>query len=913
MYLNEIRLYGFKSFPEQINLRLNRGITGFVGPNGSGKSNVVDAIRWVLGEQSGKELRASVMEDLIFNGTYKRKPSNLSDVSLKFINDGELPLDFSEIEFERKLYRTGESQYLINKESIRLKDLQKVLYESGLGVKSYSLFKRSLIEDIVNNKPDALRNLFEESAGISQYKQSRKETLRKLIQTQENLYRIDDLIVEIEKQHRELKRQANRASRYNKYKTIVENLTQYVLKEKIIKYDEQIEHIDKDLLIKNERIEVLSKDLETIKEKLNSYKEERRSVLKELTNAVNEKEKIQGKTYEISSEIKLDEQQMKHNSERITFIKENREKQINAQPSRKERQNKYNDKLTQLIEKKEEISEQMAGNKNNEIEVIYRDQEKEFNDFRDELRQKRNRILILESENKTLKFKIDSIRSQYNEKILEKEKEQEKLKEKNIELENTIKKYDKQKEELNKLNIMLENINEKLVLLKKDEKEFNDEFDEIKHKATENNAYINQLRNRMKESNSSFAEIEEIIGGQVNMMRNMIKADKEYEQYVKFALSYFLNTFIVSVDNIEKIMKTDTGLLSFVIMDKNIVYGDYKNGLDKFIDAPDYIKNILSNFVILDDDENIYEMDNKCYYIARNGLVKTPAGIFVKSGETEILNFEDKIINIEKENKEIEIELTSIKQKKESIVSDIEAASKEREDILKGITENEQKNQFTERSIEAIKTGIESGNSLISKIEILINKMQTEISNIEEKTEKNISEQSECENRLKSSEDEIIERENDYNNTKEKYIIFNNRKDELEKILKDSDIEASLLQKEMEELNITIQKAEEEIMSSQGKTDELKNQTAELDKGIEIKREEMQKSQTLLIGSAKRVNELETKESEIEISIDELAENEEEKQALVNEFKEDKQQLLIEKEKYLTEKGIDKQKVDEYF
>ncbi|MCK4524751.1 hypothetical protein KAU15_07475, partial [candidate division WOR-3 bacterium] len=203
---------------------------------------------------------------------------------------------------------------------------------------------------------------------------------------------------------------------------------------------------------------------------------------------------------------------------------------------------------------------------------------------------------------------------------------------------------------------MLENINEKLVLLKKDEKEFNDEFDEIKHKATENNAYINQLRNRMKESNSSFAEIEEIIGGQVNMMRNMIKADKEYEQYVKFALSYFLNTFIVSVDNIEKIMKTDTGLLSFVIMDKNIVYGDYKNGLDKFIDAPDYIKNILSNFVILDDDENIYEMDNKCYYIARNGLVKTPAGIFVKSGETEILNFEVKIINIEKENKEIEIE-----------------------------------------------------------------------------------------------------------------------------------------------------------------------------------------------------------------------------------------------------------------
>jgi len=303
LHLNEIRTYGFKSFPDPITIKLNKGITGFVGPNGSGKSNVVDAIRWVLGEQSAKELRASVMEDLIFNGTSKRTASNLCDVALKFTNEGSLPFDFSEFEIERKLFRSGDSQYLINKESVRLKDIQNLLADTGLGTRTYSLFKRSLIEDIVNDKADAIRNLFEESAGISIYRMSKRETQRKLAQAQENMHRINDLLSEIEKQERDLKRQVAKAKRYKELSDILKNLSEFVYRKKDEDFKKLIEDAEKELSSRDEKVQLLISEIQNIKSETLKIKDQKKTVDEEYESKRNGRDGVQSKLHETSTEI----------------------------------------------------------------------------------------------------------------------------------------------------------------------------------------------------------------------------------------------------------------------------------------------------------------------------------------------------------------------------------------------------------------------------------------------------------------------------------------------------------------------------------------------------------------------------------------------------------------------------------
>ncbi|WP_422485163.1 chromosome segregation protein SMC [Gudongella sp. DL1XJH-153] len=217
MYLKKVEIQGFKSFAEKTEVVFNDRVTAIVGPNGSGKSNIADAIRWVLGEQSVKNLRGTRMEDIIFSGTEKRKALGYSEVTIIFDNSsGKIPIEYNEVAVTRRMFRSGESEYYINKNSCRLKDIRELFMDTGVGKEGYSIIGQGKIDEILSNKPEDRRNIFEEAAGIVKYKTKKQEALRKLDRTQANLTRLGDLLYEIKNQKENLQLEAEKAKEFQK-------------------------------------------------------------------------------------------------------------------------------------------------------------------------------------------------------------------------------------------------------------------------------------------------------------------------------------------------------------------------------------------------------------------------------------------------------------------------------------------------------------------------------------------------------------------------------------------------------------------------------------------------------------------------------------------------------------------------
>lgn len=226
MRLKSIEIKGFKSFGDKVAIHFNDGVTGIVGPNGCGKSNVVDAIRWVLGEQKSRMLRSDKMENVLFNGTKNRKQAALAEVNLSFENARNiLPTEFNEVTITRRLYRTGDSEYLLNGVNCRLKDITNLFLDTGIGSDSYAIMELKMIDDILNDKDNSRRQLFEEASGVSKYKIRKKETLAKLEDTQADLERVEDLLFEIDKNMKALQAQARKTERYYKLKEEHKNVS----------------------------------------------------------------------------------------------------------------------------------------------------------------------------------------------------------------------------------------------------------------------------------------------------------------------------------------------------------------------------------------------------------------------------------------------------------------------------------------------------------------------------------------------------------------------------------------------------------------------------------------------------------------------------------------------------------------
>src|SRR5881275_2180124 len=215
MHLQSLELFGFKSFADKTIFNFHEGVTAIVGPNGCGKSNLLDAVRWVLGEQSAKSLRGGEMADVIFNGAETRKPLGFAEVSLNLTDcTAELGVDWHDVRVTRRVYRDGNSEYLLNKTVCRLRDIQSLFADTGVGRSAYSIMEQGKIDLILSSRPEDRRAVFEEAAGITKYKTQKREALRKLEATEANLLRIGDIIKEVKRQIGSLQRQAGKARRY---------------------------------------------------------------------------------------------------------------------------------------------------------------------------------------------------------------------------------------------------------------------------------------------------------------------------------------------------------------------------------------------------------------------------------------------------------------------------------------------------------------------------------------------------------------------------------------------------------------------------------------------------------------------------------------------------------------------------
>ncbi len=912
LYLSELRTYGFKSFAEPITLKLERGITGFVGPNGSGKSNVVDAIRWALGEQSAKELRATLHEDLIFDGTAKRPPSNLASVSIRFTNDGELPLNFTEIEIERKIYKSGESQYLINKENVRLKDVQHLLAEIGMGTKTYSLFKQSLIEDIVNDKVDALRNLLEESAGITIYKNSKKETLRKLIASQENLNRINDLIMEIEKNEKELKKQANRTKKFFELKNIYQNLSQNFFSKRVTILDKTISELDFKIKEKDETVKGFHETIRDIKKVIEEKREEKNQIDDEIELKSGKKEELKQKLYEYKESISVWKERISGLQKQIEDKNEFKKRITEELPLK-------NEKLAQIRSKKENLTtriEKIKKEKEAEffgyIEQVYRDSENTYFEISGKAKKIDNELILLKSRMNTTKTGIE-----YEDKIFD---------EKNKELELETEKYDKSLKDLkelddgkNRLENILENLKRELDSIEKEKEKISDEekeLNKLKEKLNRERIIeftkLQQLEERERETRESFKDIVNLLETDVEIVRNLVKPHKGFEKLVETALSLILNSIVLNREQLEKIKNKNTPYVQIVLNDFDHINNGSENTLEKFLDAPDFLKNYFSNFKVVDFYEDKLLSENG-YIVTKDGFLITPDKIFVKSGEIKILNFVQEINNLKDVIEKLDQELSDVEKK-------LEISRKNLKDVeliyeAKKIENSDHQNRynFLIENIKAVKRNIEAKDSYIKKLkekmdETLKRKksLENEITELQGKIDL-------LEKEKETSVEDLKRVESDFYSKKEEYIIYKNKKDEMENILKDLLKEEDNFNQEENELIKTINLYSNEITNYDTFYKNILNEINKYENQINSKESIILDIEKEIEKMDEEISQLLEKKDFYEELIKENEEKEEELRNLIEQINRENEELKIEKERMVIEKNNFEEKIDRSF
>lgn len=371
MQLTRLEIKGFKSFGDKITINFNEGVTAIVGPNGCGKSNVVDAIRWVLGEQKTKNLRSEKMENIIFNGTKTRKSANLAEVSLSFDNTQNiLPTEFSQVTITRKLYRTGESEYRLNDVQCRLKDITDLFLDTGIGNDSYSIIELKMIDEIINNKENSRRALFEEASGISKYKVRKKQTLSKLKETETDLSRVEDLLFEIEKNLKTLENQAKKAERYYKLKDQYKELSVSLASFRIVNFRESLERLDEQQELQDKEKNAINAQLDALEVALQKLKQD--CLIEEKNLSVQQKA-----ANEYTSKIRVYESEKKVKNEQLRNLNDKEERLSKELANDKQQINHVLYNIKRLHE--EQLSEQT---KLEEVKASLDEQKQEVDELR---------------------------------------------------------------------------------------------------------------------------------------------------------------------------------------------------------------------------------------------------------------------------------------------------------------------------------------------------------------------------------------------------------------------------------------------------------------------------------------------------------------------------------------------------
>ena len=395
MYISKLEIVGFKSFATKTVLQFGQGVTAVIGPNGCGKSNVVDAIRWVMGEQKTHLLRSESMVDVIFSGSKNRKPLNYAEVQLTIHNrSGKLGVAYTDVQVGRRLYRDGSSEYLLNEVPVRLKDIQNLFVDTGMSNNAYSVIELKMVEEILNEDKSQRKLLFEEAAGINKYKSQRRSAKRKLDATQEDLARLEDIVYEVESNVRSLKRQLGRYEKYEGYAEELKKLEITLAQSNWYDYEDKIAPLEKQLANNQVKNEETGKQLGIEEAMLASYKSELENIEKDMQN-VNDvlqemNEKING---ESSKRLVWQEKiaNAQRNKERLITEKENAVIRLNTN---KELQENLSSQLgeddPELIKMREEL--ETAKTNFEDVQQIFQNATQKLDDLRQDVREQQNRL-----------------------------------------------------------------------------------------------------------------------------------------------------------------------------------------------------------------------------------------------------------------------------------------------------------------------------------------------------------------------------------------------------------------------------------------------------------------------------------------------------------------------------------------
>ncbi len=439
MFLKCIEMQGFKSFADKINLYFNKGLTSVVGPNGSGKSNISDAVRWVLGEQSAKSLRGTKMEDVIFAGTQHRKPVGFAQVTLIIDNsDKALPIDFTEVTVSRRVYRSGESEYFINKAACRLKDIHELFMNTGVGKEGYSIIGQGRIDEILSTRSEDRRAIFEEAAGITKYKVRKIEAERKLESTKQNLLRIEDIISELGAQLEPLREQAEKARQYLELSTELKDLEVSLYLDNIGKSQEKLDEIDS--LFQGIQQNIQDENGRLEKKKLeNREKNERLDRLKKTLDALREELfDLDRDTGRLENQIKINEEKINHIESSNTAANQDIEGTKDRLAAMDADIEKRNKRLANLSRDKENFTKLLAEAEEKLAEIVARLDEGERNiemmkqevmDKLDDLSECRTHLNSLKNEREAFTARQQKVEGEVRKAMLDRDRESMQLEE----------------------------------------------------------------------------------------------------------------------------------------------------------------------------------------------------------------------------------------------------------------------------------------------------------------------------------------------------------------------------------------------------------------------------------------------------------------------------------------------------